>query len=121
MFVSNMKRRNSMQTILGSYWKIEQTLSSGCEKVLNKCRDKIALFSCLLFRTCSNRTFFLSMKAKLTKGMKGSEVDVRADAFIEELLDCVNSISKELITKIWINFMCMICNRIDCARVHINI
>ena len=65
--------------------------------------------------------YFSQVKAKLTKGMKGSEIDVRADAFIEELSNCIHSISKESISKIWSNFMCTICNRLDDARVHINI
>ena len=65
--------------------------------------------------------YFSQVKAKLTKGMKGSEIDVKADAFIEELSNCINSISKESISKIWSNFMCTICSRLDDAWVHINI
>ena len=59
------------------------------------------------------------VKAKLTKGIKGLQIDLKKDSFIEELSNCIYSVQKESISKIWSNFVNTICRWIEDARVHI--
>ena len=65
------------------------------------------------------KNYFSHLKSKLTKKIEKSEVDLKSNEFRDIVDNCIHSVSRESIKKLWSSFFWSVQNELDKANIYL--